>query len=294
MKIENRLELTIAGIFLIGWLILLIFTIVFELKNARVNNVRLAKVMMSTASATRDYTSEQIAPLLSGMTGEDFIKEKVPAHGGQQVFNNLGQYVDEEGFVYVERAMNPTNPKDMAEEWQVELIRHFSKNPDLKEVIDTRNNRSGINVLYIAEPIRITSASCLECHGDPELAPPDLIKTYGRERGFGWQLGETVGTRIVTVPTSVCIERAYALIVSYAILSGSIFLLVYVAISIMIRKWLTQPLEVIIENIDEASVSQSAVDAKLPKVDCVSLEKLNKAIKRLLFSLNKSRLPKKS
>ena len=96
------------------------------------------------------------------------------------------------------------------------------------------------------------------------------------------------------MPTSVCIERAYALIVSYAILSGSIFLLVYVAISIMIRKWLTQPLEVIIENIDEASVSQSAVDAKLPKVDCVSLEKLNKAIKRLLFSLNKSRLPKKS
>ena len=256
MKIESRLELTIVGIFLIGWLTLLIFNAVLELKNARINNIRLAQVMMSTAKAARDYTSERIAPLLSGINSDSFIKERVPAHGGQQVFDQLDKYV-EEGHVYIERAMNPTNPKHMAEEWQVELIRHFSKNPDSEEVIDTRRNRSGIDILYIAEPIRVTSDSCLQCHGDPKFAPPDLIKTYGGDRGFGWQLDEVVGTRIVTVPTSICVERAYTLIVSYAILSASIFLLVYVAINIIIRKWLTRPLDIIVQNIDHQCQSIS-------------------------------------
>jgi HAMP domain-containing protein len=292
MKIENRLHMTTVGIFLVGWLILGIATLVLELKTARVNNVRLAKVMLSTATAARDYTSRRLEPLLSTISSENFIQERIPAHGAQAIFKGLGNYYTNEGYKYVERALNPTSPKDMAEDWQVELIRHFSENSELKEVVDVRVDRSGRGILYVAEPIRVTSASCLRCHGDPELAPPNLIKTYGKARGFGWQLNEVVATRIVSVPTSVCLQQAYALTLSYAILSASIFLLAYVAINAIIRKWLTRPLDRIAQSIDELSVSQSMVNAQLSDMDSGSLGKLNKAVHRLLLSLNKFLLSK--
>jgi acid phosphatase family membrane protein YuiD len=63
-------------------------------------------------------------------------------------------------------------------------------------------------VLFISRPIRIDKPSCLKCHGLSESAPPELVKRYGANNGFGWALGDVVGAQIVSIPAQVAKDRA--------------------------------------------------------------------------------------
>jgi hypothetical protein len=49
-------------------------------------------------------------------------------------------------------------------------------------------------------PIRVKSASCLECHSTPAAAPAGMLERYGTANGFGWRMDEVVGSQIVYVP----------------------------------------------------------------------------------------------
>ena len=40
--------------------------------------------------------------------------------------------------------------------------------------------------------------------------PPELIKRYGADNGFGWALGDVVGAQIVSIPAQVADDRAVA------------------------------------------------------------------------------------
>ena len=51
-------------------------------------------------------------------------------------------------------------------------------------------------------------SGCLECHSQPEAAPKALIKHYGAQNGFGWNLDEVIGAQIISIPTSVPIKMA--------------------------------------------------------------------------------------
>ncbi len=285
MKIQTRLTLVILAIFLAGWIIAGLSTFALEQRHARENTIRTAHVLLSAAVAARNYTTEQIEPLLTGYETDEFIKETVPSYAAQQLFTRLSQ--DHEGYSYSERALNPTNPKDLAEGWQVELIQYFIKNPDLTEIIDRRVNRSGQEMLFVAQPIRVNS-SCLECHSTPDVAPPSLIKTYGSSNGFGWKLDEVIGTRVISVPTSLHMQQANRSIFSYLLVIGSVFLMAYAVVSAIVRRWLTTPLDRIAQMVEEISLRQTMIDVQLPEARSDSLCHLTKAINRLLISLNKA------
>ncbi len=286
MKLQTRLTLIILAIFFGGWIIAGLSAFALEQTHAREDAIRTARVLLSTAVAVRNYTTEQIEPLMIGQGTDEFIKETVPSYAAQQLFTRLSQ--DYEGYSYSERSLNPTNPKNLAEGWQVELIQHFIKNPDLPEIIDRRVNRSGEEMLFVAQPIRVNSPSCLECHSTPDVAPPSLIKTYGSSNGFGWQLDEVIGTRVISVPTSLHMQQANRSIFSYLLVIASVFLMAYAVVSAIVRKWLTTPLDRIAQMVEEISLRQTMIDVQLPETRSDSLCHLTKAINRLLISLNKA------
>ncbi|MEY3332939.1 MAG: hypothetical protein RLZZ176_1239, partial [Cyanobacteriota bacterium] len=172
--------------------------------------------------------------------------------------------------------------------WEVEIIEYFAKNPNIKEKIGERLDLiSGQKTLYMAKPIQITKSSCLTCHGKPENAPPSLIKTYGSENGFGWKLNEIVGTRIISVPTVVQYQEAQKSVGSYLLAIASVFLVAYTTVLLIIQKWITKPLDTITQLLEEISLHQLE-RSQLPEDKSNSLSPLNKAINRLLISLNKA------
>jgi len=176
-------------------------------KSAREQVVENARIMMQTALATRTYTVKQIKPLLEPRLAEEFLPQSVPAYSATEVFNYIRESHPE--YTYKEAALNPTNPRDRALDWEADLVNAFQADEGLKEVVGERESPLG-RALYLGRPIRITDPGCLSCHTTPESAPPSVVKAYGPTNGYGWKLGEVIGAQIVSVPMSVPVATADA------------------------------------------------------------------------------------
>ncbi len=285
MKLQIRIELILLAIFIAGWLSVVGTTYAMERQQAIESTVNKAEVLMSAAIAARTYTSDEIAEPLSQVESEEFLPQRVPSYAAQQVFARLDGEFDD--YQYAERALNPTNPKDLAEGWQVELIQTFINNPDRDEIIEMRLDRSGHRTLYVAQPITVNSPSCLECHSTPEVAPASLIATYGSNGGFNWQLDEIIGTRVVSVPTSLAYQHVRESIVSYSLLIASIFIIAYTAVNLIVRRWIIRPLDSIAHLVENISLRRIE-STPLPEDRSDELGKLSKSINRLLASLQRS------
>ena len=304
-QLQTRLTLIIFSIFFAGWIICGLSIWGLEYNGARKDIVRKAVLLLDTAAAARDYTSTQIQPQFALLTEDkssqnisksaeknqevpDFNRVTVPSYAAQQILNQLGKSKENKGYTYRESAINPTNRKDLAVGWEVEIIEYFAKNPNIKQKIGERLDLiSGQKTLYMAKPIQITNSSCLVCHSKPENAPPSLIKTYGSENGFGWKLNEIVGTRIISVPTVVQYQEAQKSVGSYLLAIASVFLVAYTTVLLIVQKWITKPLDTITHLLEEISLHQLE-ESQLPEDKSNSLNPLNRAINRLLISLNKA------
>ncbi|NJL02224.1 MAG: DUF3365 domain-containing protein [Spirulinaceae cyanobacterium SM2_1_0] len=285
MKLQIRIELILLAIFLAGWLSVVGTTYVMEQQQGVENTVNKAEVLMSAAIAARTYTSDEIADPLSEVETQEFLPQRVPSYAAQQLFARLDDEFS--GYTYAERVLNPTNPKDLAEGWQVELIQAFIDDPDREAIVETRADKSGRQTLYVAQPIAVNAPSCLECHSTPEVAPASLIRTYGSSGGFGWQLDEIIGTRIVSVPIALAHRQVRESIVSYSLLIASIFLMAYTAVNLLVRRWIIKPLDSIAHLVEQISL-RKLDSSPLPEDRSDELGKLSKSINRLLASLQRS------
>lgn len=198
----------------------------FLMQNAQTEVLQQAKLMMESARATRDYTSDELKPLLQKVVGHEtkFIPQTVPAYGATQSFNLLRKRYPE--YTYKEAALNPTNLRDRAEDFEADIINSFRNHPDQNEIVGERSTPTGM-ALYLAHPI-LVKPGCLECHDTPTDAPPALINSYGPANGFGWKAGEVNSAQIVSVPTAVPIkiaDKAYQTLVLYLFVTFAFTLL---------------------------------------------------------------------
>src|SRR5207253_4503970 len=166
-------------------------------KNARAEIQDHARIMMESALAVRIYTSKQINPLLKTQMRYQFLPQSVAAYSATEYFNILRKSFPE--YAYKEATLNPTNPRDRAVDWEVDVVNHFRENGDAKELVGEREGGTG-KTLYLARPLRILDEACLQCHSSVDAAPQTVIDKYGSANGFGWQLKDVVGAQIVSVP----------------------------------------------------------------------------------------------
>ena len=205
MKISTRFTLLLAVVFLVGSLLggLALWNILSRRAQDQFTSNGL--VMLSLMDSVRKYTTQDVSPLLQDQLAQSstFIPESVPAFSAREVFEGFRQtpsQTDFSKYFYKEATFNPTNPRDRADSFELDLQYRMQADPNLKQVSDFRRKDSG-SVFYIARPLRMTNASCLHCHSTPEEAPKQLLATYGSEGGFGWQLGQVVAVQIIYVPS---------------------------------------------------------------------------------------------
>jgi len=173
--------------------------------NARDEVLQNARMMMESASASGDYTNAQVRPLLETQLKYKFIPQSVPAFAATEQFKELRKnYPD---YTFKAATVNPTNPRNHATDWEVDIVNQFRQSAAKTEVIGERATQSGRS-LYLARPIQIKDPACLTCHSTPDAAPRTMVETYGSANGFGWKVNEIVGANIVSVPTSVPVQRA--------------------------------------------------------------------------------------
>ncbi len=206
MKLLTKFNLVLLVIFGAGGAIIAQLAYNFLMQNARDQVVQQAELMMAGARSTRDYTSNQIKPLLlkNPEHRTNFLPQTVPAFAATTIFSQLRKsYPD---YSYREATLNPTNLVDRADDWETDIIRYFADHRDEKQVVGERDTPTG-RQLYLAKPIAV-EPSCMGCHSTPSAAPPAMIKKYGSVNGFGWNLDQIIAAQVVAVPMSVPIAKA--------------------------------------------------------------------------------------
>lgn len=204
-----------------------------------------ALLAMDTMDSVREYTSSQIRPELTARLEEEFLPQSVPAYSATEVFTELRKKPDYQNFSYKEATLNPTNPRDQADEFETGIVENFRKNPDLDELRGFRSS-GGEETFYIAQPLAVSKPSCLECHGSVRDAPQSMIQEYGTEGGFNWELNEIVGAQIVSVPATEIhqqTQQAFKLTLGFV---GAVFVTMAITIALInfsLSRYVVNPLK---------------------------------------------------
>ena len=251
MKLLAKFNLILLSVFGVGGLIIAWFAYSFLISNARREVLDQARLMVANAKAVRDYTADDLSPLLQQNPRHKvkFLAETVPFYGATTTFNRLRKsYPD---FAYKEATLNPTNPEDRATDWESDVIQMLRDHPDQSEVMGERETPTGPS-LYLAHPIK-TDASCLECHSIPATAPHAMVATYGTANGFGWKLNSLVGAQIVSVPMSVPVQIARKAFTNLMVILVLTLLTCILALDAAVYWFVIRPLRVVSDSGDRIS-----------------------------------------
>ncbi|MGD2117603.1 MAG: DUF3365 domain-containing protein [Chromatiales bacterium] len=244
--------------------------VAFELFNrhAREEVIEKAAVMMESALAVRNYTINEIRPLLEKKTEDGFLSQTVPAYAAAQYVKNL--QTKHPDYSYKEAALNPTNPSNRATDWEVDIIEWFRGHENEVELIGDRDTATGLS-LYLSRPIKISNAACLACHDTPANAPPELIERYGSSNGFGWKHNEIIGAQIVSVPQSLPLKRAENEFYIFMLTLIAVFVLIGVIMNLLLHYFVISPVARIAKHADE--VSMGTLD--LPELDTCGKDEIS-------------------
>jgi HAMP domain-containing protein len=221
--------------------------------NARLSVEESARIMMGSALAIRTYTATQIEPLLSGQMHYKFLPQTVPSYSATEYFNALRANPDFEEYAYKEATLNPTNPRDRAVDWEVDVVNRFRQHPDLKQIVGERDSAFGRS-LYFAQPLQISDPACLVCHSTVGAAPQTMIDMYGTANGFGWNPKEIVGAQVVSVPQSVALKRADAILSKILYLLAGLFAVLFLALNLMLFTVVIRPIRRLATIADQVSL----------------------------------------
>jgi HAMP domain-containing protein len=226
-----KFNAALVAIFAVGFALAGIVSYNVLQNNAREEVLQHARLMMEAASSARTYTNAQVRPLLETQLKYKFVPQAIPFYAATEQFVDMRKkYPD---YSYKEATLNPTNPRDHATDWEVDVVNNFRQNPAKLEATAERDTPEGRS-LYFARPIQIKDAGCLVCHSTPDAAPKTMIEAYGSNNGFGWKMNEIVGAQVVSVPATVPMQRAsYAFKVFLFSLAG-IFLFTMAMLNVML------------------------------------------------------------
>jgi protein-histidine pros-kinase len=256
MKLLTKFNLILILIFGLCGLAIAEVAYNFLISNARREVLEEAQLMMASAKSVRDYTADEVAPLLQKAAKQDtFAPETVPAFSALATFQHVhAQYPDYE---YHEATLNPTNPAHHALDWEADVINYLRDHRDKQEYTGERISASG-PALYLATPIS-AEATCMQCHSVPSAAPAAMISKYGSKHGFGWKQGSVVAAQIVTVPMSLPVQianQAFHRLLLYVIVA---MVATMVALDIGVYYIVIRPLKLVSNTADRVSKGENNV-----------------------------------
>lgn len=244
-----------------------------------------ARLMMGSAGAMRTYTSKQVGPLLQQHQAQinSFLAQTVPAYAATEAFNYLR--TDYPDYTYKEATLNPTNLRDRAVDWESDVIQTFRAHPEQKEFSAERDTPAGRS-LFLAKPI-VAAPPCLECHSTWRQAPPTMVRVYGKNNGFDWKMGDTVGAQIISVPMSVPLGIADRAFRSLMYSLGGISLVTLLLLDLAIVMIVIRPVTRLSKAADQISKGDLSVP-ELAVKGSDEISQLAQSFNRMYLSLVKA------
>lgn len=223
-----------------------------------------SQLVMQLMSSVSSYTNDHVTPLLRTDLAMQLIPESIPSVASKRIFERLQEDWKYRDYLYRTAALNPTNPADKTDLFEAKLIEQFQNDRTLKILSGFRTDPQ-MSRFYSAQPLTITQQSCLQCHGTPEQAPKSHVDRYGSENGYGWQVNEIVGARIVYLPANEVFGTARQALFMFI----NIFTVIFALVLLLVNYWLKRR---VIRSIKP--MSQLAATLSSEKIDAVEVERL--------------------
>lgn len=285
MGLRAKFNLVILAAFAIGFLVAAFVLDRVFLDHAREQVLQNARIMMTAVNAIRNYTDQELGPLLPMEVDGKFVAETVPAFAAQRNFKAVQAAFP--GYTYREPALNPTNLSDRAQDWEADVIGLFRSEPARRELVIERDTPVGPTI-NLARPVTIGDAACLTCHSAATAAPAALTRTYGTANGFGWKLDETVGAQILSVPMAIPLKLARDAYLTFMAILVAIFALIFVVLNLLLHFLVLTPVRRVSKAADAVSMGEENVEIYVkPGKDeisslSVSFERMRESLKRAM------------
>lgn len=251
--------------------------------SARQQLLQQEGLILDGAVATREYTTEEILPLLAAALKSDFPPQSVPFYAATQHF--LKVHARHPEYSYKEATLNPTNLRDRATDWESDVIQQFRNENRRQEIIGERDTPLG-RAMYTARPIRV-EPQCLVCHSTAQAAPATLVARYGAINGFGWQANEIIGAQVVSAPLGTATTDLHAawrrIVVTLALLLALLLLMV----NALLYALLIRPLREVTQLADALSRGETP-RATFSSRGPHEVTSISRAFERLRISLEKA------
>jgi HAMP domain-containing protein len=283
MSLLIRINLALGAVFIIGALIVGYACRAILEANAQREVFADAGLMMDSALAIRDYTANEIVPLLSGRIQSEFPPQSVPFYAATQNFLRLR--VRHPEYTYKEATLNPMNPRDRAADWEGDIIQRFRNDANAKEMVGERDTPMGKS-LYLARPIR-NESGCSPCHSTPSIAPQSLIARYGSVNGFGWQTNEIVGAQVVSVPFASATASADRAFRAFMVSLIAVFAVVFLVVNGVLYLLVVRPVRKIARVADLLSLGDMSAE-DFPQHGAEEIASVTRSFNRMRKSLEKA------
>ncbi len=276
------MTLLLLLVFLGGIVLTAIALNIILLTNAEKHITSEATGILRTITSVREYNSAQVMPELSERFETEYLPQTIPTYAVREVFETLRQDQDYANYFYKDATLNPTNPKDQANDFETDIVQRFRQEKDLQQLtgyLDTLNGKK----YFIARPFAVTKTSCLKCHSTPEVAPKSIIEYYGATNGFGWKLNQIVAAQMIYVPASQVFQEARqswitVMGIVLAVFTGAIFL-----VNRWLKRYVVQPLNRMTQVAQ--AVSQGEMEAEFEQTNQDEIGSLAEAFRLMKTSL---------
>jgi HAMP domain-containing protein len=283
MSLLIRINLVLGAVFLAAVLLTGYACRTVLEANARREVFTEAGLMMDSALAIRDYTANEILPLLGEGIQKDFPPQSIPFYAATQNFLKLRERHPD--FTYKEATLNPMNPRDRAADWEGDIIQRFRNEASAQEIVGDRDTPMGKS-LYIARPIR-NEAECASCHSTPSAAPRNLIARYGGNNGFGWQTNEIIGAQVVSVPFANATANADRVFRALMISVTAAFAVAFLAMNAALYFLVVRPVRRIARVADQLSLGDMSAE-EFPQRGAAEVASVARSFNRMRKSLEKA------
>ncbi len=154
---------------------------------------------------------------------------------------------------------NPRNKLNDADSQELDLLRQMRAGLVTKysEIVEVNGQYS----LYYAIPVEKIVSSCLQCHGDPQLAPQELVAQYGPTKAFHEAVGDLRALISIRVPLDAQFKAAQLIFIRLSAGTGLLLLLLLALVSFFVVK---------IERHQQIIVDQNKALQRLATIDMLT------------------------
>ncbi|MFZ5760194.1 MAG: c-type heme family protein [Thermodesulfobacteriota bacterium] len=266
MGIRARVILMLGICSLLVTLVIGLASYLLTERMALVEAKNKGQLILNSLAAHRSYFMDQQRPLVQALVEEnrfypELMSGFVVVRGIWDVFVR-----DNTGYRYKQATLDPRYPPNKADSDEAKMIEAFRRDSTLRQ-LEGLAEKEGERYFYLARPIRIDEQSCLQCHGDPADAPRDQIEIYGTERGYGWQLNETVSISVIYVSMQEALTRAQRTAGAVFLVGMACFFLALLVVVFFLDRHVIRPIEYLGRRVEEISQGKNMQEGFRPDCD---------------------------